>query len=588
MVHTIRSITLGLGLMMLAGCEGVLTGPRPEVTELPPPKPVGVPSIECEGEPQVAAEPMLRLSRIQYEQTVRDLLADFVGRTRADTITNDAFMNASLMPEDPLPLDPNNRFRKLFTRYSRDVDQLHIDGYHQVASWVSGAVIPTDRDALLGSCSTATAPTAIDACVRSFISRFGARALRHPLEADEVERYVAMYGDSTVFDDVGLHDVIAVMLQAPDMIYRIESGTTEVEPAVFELSDTELASRLSYAVWDSAPDADLLAAASRGELRTAEGRRAQLDRMFDDPRARRVIERFADDWLRLSDVPDFTAKLGQPSYDLFVGAQRPTTALTVAAQQELRTMVATLAFAPQGTVSSLLTSRQVFPATPELAQLYGLSSAWNPNTDAPTALDTDRPGVFTRVGLLGTGLIKTRPIVKGAFVFDQLLCEHLGTPPPGASSQTVIIDGPHSSRQYVEALTEQQGTSCQGCHSGRLNALGFVTENFDGLGRSRTTEKFITTAGQLLGEVPIDTATNFRGVPLSGPAALGEELLVEGRFEACVARQVFRYSLAREETSADACTLMPMWNAARSGSLRDVVIALVDTPTFTRRRIEVP
>lgn len=569
--------------LVLVGCEGTIFGPQPVE---PLPGTVGGPNIiECTGEPVVGAEPMLRLTRIQYEQSVRDLLIAFVGTTRGNQVTSDAFANASLMPDDPTPLDPHNRFRKLYTRYSRDLDQLHVDGYMQVGTWVSGALIPTDRDVLLGSCASATDATAIEACVRSFISRFGARALRHPLSTEELERYVTIYGDATVFDDAGLHDVIGVMLQAPDFVYRIESGADAVATDVYSLDDYELASRLSYAVWDSAPDTELFAAAARGDLRTAQGRTEQLSRMLNDPRARDVISRFADDWLRLSDVPNFTAKLGQPAYETFVGADRPTTALSMAARQELRTMVTQIAFAPQGHVGELLTTRAVFPATAELAKLYGLAQPWDGVSPAPLALDTARPGLFTRVGLLGTGLVKTRPIVKGAFLFDQFLCSELGTPPAGAASQIVTLPAPYTTRHYVEALTEQPATSCQGCHKNRLNALGFATENFDGLGRSRTAERFIDDTGAVLGDVPVDTTAQYAGTTLAGPEGLATQLAADGRFEACVARQLFRYSFAREESNADACTLVPMWNAARTGSLRDVLFAMSNSPAFTQRRI---
>lgn len=577
-MQRIPALTLALAL---AGCEGTIFGPEP----LTAPSTVGPAAIECTGEVVVGAEPMLRLTRVQYETSVRELLVGFVGATRGNQVATDAFAQASLLPDDETPLDPHNRFRKLYTRYDRDLDQLHVDGYLQVASWVSGALVPTDRDSLLGACANATAAANIEACVRSFISRFGARALRHPLSTEELDRYLAIYGDPTVFDDAGLHDVIGVMLQAPDFVYRIESGADAVQADVYALDDYELAARLSYAVWDGPPDDALYAAAARGELRTSQGRRDQLTRMFDDPRARDAINRFADDWLRLSDVPDFSARVGQPAYDTFVGADRPSTSLSMAARQELRTMVTQLAFAPQGRVSELLTTRAVFPATPELAKFYGLTQAWNGTSAAPLAVDAARPGLFTRVGLLGTGLVKTRPIVKGAFLFDQFLCAELGTPPAGAASQTVTLAAPYSTRQYLEALTEQPATSCQGCHHNRLNALGFATEGFDGLGRSRTAERFIDDTGAVLGETPIDDHSQFQDVALAGPDGLAAQLGKDARFEACVARQLFRYEFAREETSADLCTLEPMWQAARTGSLRDVLLVLADSPAFTQRRI---
>lgn len=581
----LRAATL-LGLLLLWSCEGSILGPRAPTTEGTP-EASGPKAIECAGAVVVAAEPMLRLTRVQYEQTLRDLLADFVGGARAQTIADGAFAQATLLPDDPTPLDPRNRFRKLYRRYSRDVDQLHIDGWYQVASWVSGSLM-ADRAALLGSCATATAATDIDACVRSFISRFGARALRHPLPAEDLERYAAIYGDTTVFDDAGLHDVVAVMLQAPEFIYLVESGAEAVDTDVYALTDFELASRLSYAVWDSAPDAMLLASAAAGELRTSEGRRAQLERMFDDPRASSVIARFADDWMRVSDVPEFTAKLGQVQYDAFVGGDRPTSALSIAARQELRTMVGELAFAPGAHVTDLLTSTAVFPATDELAKLYGLAGAWNGSGAAPTV--PERPGVFTRIGLLGTGLSNTRPIIKGVFITDQLLCDELPTPPAGAANQKVTLAAPYTTRQYLEALTEQPTSACAGCHKHRLNSLGFATEMFDGLGRLRSSERFFDETGALVGALPVDTTAVLQlgeePLTLTGPADLARALGQHHRFEACVAKQMFRYTFSRPETAADACTLVPMWEAAQTGSLRDVLAALAEQPSFTQRRIE--
>jgi hypothetical protein len=180
--------------------------------------------------------------------------------------------------------------------------------------------------------------------------------------------------------------------------------------------------------------------------------------------------------------------------------------------------------------------------------------------------------------------------MKGVFIRSTLLCDTLPTPPAAAMNTVITLSPTSSTRQVVEQLTEAN-PGCAGCHKTTLNPLGFATENFDSLGRSRTTQTLFDTTGKVVGQAPIDTSS----VPMIAPtdqrtskgiADVTQWLIESGRVETCFATRYFRFTFRRlETTDGDKALIGIFAKAAQEGrTLKDALKATALRPEFKRRR----
>jgi hypothetical protein len=586
-----RVMTFGL-VGIIASCVGAGCDIFVDVPLGVPPAPVvdragRVPLYVCEANAMVE-EPLQRLTALQLSNTTVVALTTLVGSARAAELATFVENHPSALPSDVAPPDPRNRFRALYRRFDREVGALHVVSWHDQALLLAERLVAEDRDALLGECASATSGSEVDACLQVFVDRVGPVLLRAPLSAEERAQYVAILGDTTVFDDAALRDVLGTMLAAPGHVYQLAFGEDAEAPETYPLTSLERANRLSYVLWDAPPDDALLADAARGWNSDDEWG-ATVDRMLNDPRADQAVLRFFADWMRLDLVPDFSAQLNVPAYRAFVGELAPTSLLQQDARAEMLAMVEHLLLREQQPVSSLLTSSLVFPRTDELAAIYGLPAPYVDGEAPPQALDAPRPGILTRVAMLGSGQVRTRPIHKGALVFDQLLCAEFPPPPPGAGMSVVTLPPPYSTRDYVEALTEDPAQSCIGCHAS-INPYGYATERFDALGRSRTIERAFDDDGNEIGQLALNTTgevqTPSGAVRFDDVAGLVDAIAPTGIFEACLSRHLFRHLSSRmEDQGVDGCVLQAMQLAAEQGNVRDVMRAYVMHPSFGLRRI---
>jgi hypothetical protein len=239
-----------------------------------------------------------------------------------------------------------------------------------------------------------------------------------------------------------------------------------------------------------------------------------------------------------------------------------------------------------GSLADLLTNRQSFARDPELSAIYGVAP-WN-GASAPPELPAVRVGLLTRAAFLSTGTANTRPIMKGVFIRSTLLCDEI-PPPPAAVSATVELSPTASTRQVVEQITGTGG--CAGCHNSSINPLGFATENFDALGRARTTQALYDAAGKVSGQATVDTTSVPRITPGDARTSRGigdvtAWLVESGKVEACFARRYFRFTYRRlESTSGDTALIDVFTRSAREGKpLGDLLRATALRPEFKRRR----
>ena len=321
----------------------------------------------------VVDTPIRRLTRFEYNNTVRDLLGD----------TSNP---ADVLPPEEEVAGFNNQAAALTS------SDLLIEQYMKVAEDVSaraaqdlGTLLPCDPS-LDGE----------DACALSFIEDFGRRAFRRPLSQSEVTRFKGLFdwavtdADLGRFED-GIELVIQAALQSPFFLYRAELGDeTPIEGDIVPFTSWEMATKLSYMLWNSMPDEELFAAAEADELRTKEQIKAQALRMVEDDKARDLIRNFHTQWLLLTHMDSVTKDTGV--YPAFQGSLRPLW------KEEIQTLVEHVIVEGDGTLATLLTADYSF-MNEELASFYGddvLDSVTGPEF-RKVQLDPER-----RAGLLST------------------------------------------------------------------------------------------------------------------------------------------------------------------------------------------
>lgn len=528
---------------------------------------------ECE---QLSVSPLRRLSGLQYRNTVRDLMAPYGIDVEAEIPTD-----LARIPED----DTEAGFAILDNR----VTDQHARAYYFIADELSYVIVGDSgyREAVLGECGASGTPDA--ACIDAFADSFAMRAYRRPLD-DAEHALLHTVADEAPDGTEAARSLVFTVLMSPQFVYAVEvDGDGDDE--TFALGPYGLASRLSYHFWQSMPDDELLAAAADGSLATDAGFAEQLDRVMDDPRTQDTIDGFYDEWLRMGWFSQFPTDPAFATLSEGTSIGDPGADHIAAAVQEVHALIRHFTWDNDGTLTDLLTSNLSFTQSPHLAELYGVQ-AWDGRGDPPELPGDERAGLTTRVAFLLTGDHDTHPIYRGATLRRRVLCEALPSPNPedlpAGSLDPPPIDGTQTTRELYEAKTA--APACQSCHA-FLNPVGFVLEQYDAIGRIRTTERVIDRqTGAVLGELPIDsTATVLLAddeVEISTGAELAQELAMSGRVEACFALQYFRTTFGRLETTEDSCAVAPVRDTLlEGGSMREALRAVAQTDTFHFRRV---
>ncbi len=539
--------------------------------------------FECRGGTFPQRNALRRLSRVEYVNSVRELCSLFADKGAVFAALQTTIQNQ--VPEDAAdPPTGHPIVGANFQELDQNEGQAHVGGFFNVARRFGALATETAERtlALVGSCSIDGNTSNDPACLRDFVARFGARVMRRELLPSEVDFFVDVATDrkaESTLTAAAIKDVITVLLSSPDFLYQVETaGSYDADSKIYHLAPAEVAARLSYLFWQSPPDEQLLAAARASRLGSPEDIETQAQRLVQDPRFVEVVARFSSQWLKLDRMPHPEGQVGQKSYDLFRRDITPTAELRGQIATEARELVASAA--RQGGLSTLFTTRAAFVHDSSLAAIYGV------DVGAPE-LPVERSGLLTRAALLLTASTSTRPIMKGVFVRRNLLCDALPDPPPNVDrNQPPPLTAPYTVRQAVSALTETRA-QCSACHVS-INALGYPTENFDGLGRLRTTERQLDLNGVILGELPVDTQSTPRITPddvstVRDGVELGQRLAASPKPAACIARQMVRFAQrVAEDASNDGCQLEAVRAKLASGaSLAEAWTALARLDSFT-------
>jgi hypothetical protein len=461
------------------------------------------------------------------------------------------------------------------------VDQRAWDGYQAAAEALAAQVMATaSAKAKVIPCTPAGDGAA---CARQLIEQFGQRVFRRPLTSEEIARYEALYADRANITASGTFDeaaqlLIRAFLQAPSFVTRAELAQT-ADGAYFSLTPYEVASRLSYMLWDSTPDDALYTAAAAGALSTPAGILEQAKRMLLDPKARTKVGQFHERYARMGTGTRWAAIQRDPAvYPAFKESLVP------ALSEETKRLFDHVVFDLGGSFKDLLTTPFAF-VNSALAPLYGLDAAQYGSDLQKVSLDpATRAGVFTRAGFLTAYSLYNRPsaILRGAFLQKEVLCRSLGSPPDTAESTPLPTAGLATNRERTDAQTS--AAECAGCHVNIINPTGFALEAFDAIGSFQATEKDTGAAINTAATVLIGTAA----VEVKGPSDLMNAIASSPEAQSCYAKHWVEFAYDRV-IPEDSCTVQNMASKlTQSGyTVLNLVADLTQTPSFRLRAAEV-
>ncbi|MDP9151988.1 MAG: DUF1588 domain-containing protein, partial [Myxococcota bacterium] len=428
--------------------------------------------------------------------------------------------------------------------------------------------------------------TAAAACEQQIIDLVGRRAYRHALSGPERAQLQALFDAGLKEKDfaTGVEWFLTGLLQTPDFQYQlVRPGAAEQIGQVVPIGAYEMASRLSYFVWNSMPDEPLFAAAAANALTDRQAIQAQISRMVADlPNLSRGVSAFYSNWLTIKSFAE--VQRSDPAFSVDV-------ALSLG--QSLLMSATELYKSASPNIAALLTG-QTYYMNKTLQAYYGLP------TSATTAfVATDMPGQH-RSGLLTHPAFlalnarpqKTAPINRGMFVLQKLMCIPLQlptgfTPPPTPDTPTPGM----TTRQEIEVTHVQ--TACAGCHN-LIDPPGFALEAFDQVGRLRTTDngKPVDTSGRI---VSGGAGTFLKSADLDGPFATGDDFVskvaTSVTVKACVAQQYFEHAISGDVATPvapeDQCSANAVSGSfAQSGDLKSLIGLVAASDTFRFRTSE--
>lgn len=413
-----------------------------------------------------------------------------------------------------------------------------------------------------------------EACARQILSRLARRAYRRPVREAEVATLMEFYtsGRADGDFDAGIQFALERMLVDPDFLFRIERDPAGLQPNTpYRLNDIELASRLSFFLWSSVPDDELLRVAEQGTLSDPDVLEQQTRRLLADPRSEALIDNFVSQWLRLrnldsqeresADYPEFDENLRNAfrrETELFVGS-------TI---REDRSLL------------ELLSANYTF-LNERLARHYGIPGVYGDRFRRVT-LDENHP----RGGLLGQGGLlmvtshpnRTSPVLRGKWLLESMLGAPPPEPPPNVPGLPDRGEGgvPASVRDRLEQ--HRANPVCASCHA-PMDPLGFALENFDAIGSWRATSE----AG-----LPIDSSgTMPSGIQFEGPAGLRGVLLSrEEEFAGAVTEKLLAYAVGRGLAYYDRPSVRQMLRDAARQEYRwsSIILGIVKSAPFQGRR----
>lgn len=486
-----------------------------------------------------------RLNRAEYDNTVRDLIAE------------------DLHPSQELPPDDGaNGFRNNADVLS--VSPLHFEAFDAAAQKIATRIISGPARARIVTCDAASLGD--DACARQVLGAFAKRAWRRPVEPIEIDELVGLVGvaraEGESFDrgiELALHEIFV----SPNFWFRMESDPDPSSVVPHPVDDYALASRLSYFLWSSMPDDELFAAAEAKKLGDVAELERQARRMLESPKSAALLENFAESWFIAPFESAAPTKSMFPAFD-----DDLKHAMHEETSHALREHVL-------GTKSFLdLLDSDTTWVNERLAKHYGIAGITGPELRPVSLVGTGRRGLLGQASVLTMTSTATRssPTRRGNWVLTNVLCD--APPPPPANVPP--LSEPGAAQTLREALEQHRNNPvCAGCHV-KMDPLGLTLEHFDGIGAWRDQDR-----GRA-----IDTKTTLEdGRIVDGETELASALKSDPRVPTCATSKLLSFALGRASEGGDTCRVKALAESFKASGYRmkELIVSLIKDDTFRMR-----
>jgi hypothetical protein len=499
-----------------------------------------------------------RLTHSQYNNTVRDLLGDQV-------------QPANSFPKEDFIRGFKNQLE------GQGISPLQAEAYSKAAERLAQAAFRGGDQQRLIPGQPASAKD-ID-CAAKFVRQFGRKAFRRPITEEESRLYLGLFqreADRTSDFLSGAQVVVEAMLQSPHFLFRVERGGS---------GPFEIASRLSYFLWDTMPDEEMLQAAERGEYATIEQIETRARKMLADPRAKASLEEFLSQWMRFDGV--LSATRDRRRFSEF------NTVLAGAMVEETRRLFNYLVWNDRNFME-LFTADYTF-LNSDLAKLYGVPEPPEEYAKVSYPADSGRSGVLGHASFLvvTSNPSETSPTSRGLFVRNQFLGHEVPAPPPGVNTSLpeLTVEAPQTNRQRLAVHLNSE--SCASCHR-LIDPIGLGFEQYNPIGAFE--EKMVLRSGggrrggpTTTVELPLDTSAHIQGIQnsnFSTPKELGRILAANKSCQRSIVKQLFRYAFGREETASDQPVIEAVFEKFRDSGFRfrELIVAMATSELFLQRR----
>jgi len=449
------------------------------------------------------------------------------------------------------------------------VELIEIEGPLQGAS----KPLPKSTQMILVAQPKDSMPEAVDAAARAVLNEFARRAYRRPPQAAEIDRLMQLFHRANDEHQESFAEAIKLPLKAilvsPHFLFRVEKDPLPGQE-FRNLSDFELASRLSYFLWSSMPDEELYRTAERGQLRQPEILKAQVQRMLKDPKSRALTENFAGQWLQLRNLLTLT-----PDPETFQGWDE---SLRKAMIQETELFFDHIVKNDRS-ILEFLDADYTF-LNDRLSWHYGVPNIRGEQFRyVKLPPEKRRGGLMTQASTLTvtSNPTRTSPVKRGKWIYENIM----GLQPPPAAPDVPELPPNDKLKGTLRQQMEQHRSNpaCAGCHA-KLDPLGFGLENFDGIGRWRDTDN----------QQPIDASGVLpEGESFNGPSELRKVMLGKAElFRKCLAEKLLTFALGRGLEYYDKCVLDEISLKLKQGNdqFSALVLAIVQSEPFIQRKLK--
>ncbi|TWU07987.1 DUF1592 domain-containing protein [Stieleria varia] len=507
-------------------------------------------SFDCSTEKHPGRVTIRRLNRPEYDNTVRDLVG--LDLHLADDFPSDDVGSGFDNIGDVLTLPP-----------------ILMEKYIDAAATIAAAITENeDAKRLVFPHEPASDAEQVEVAVRN-VREFAARAFRRPLtdqDRERLDRIMSSAWEQTHDPQLTIQTILTAILSSPHFLFRVEQEPTSEDQGIRALDGYELASRLSYFLWSSMPDARLFELAESGKLIQADVLAEEAKRMLADPKSRALVDNFAGQWLQLREVDKLT-----PDPETFPGFD---TDLRTAMRRETEVFFETM-IREDRSVLEFLTADFTY-VNERLAQHYGIADVSGDQFQR-VSLGPGRRGVLTHASILmlTSNPTRTSPVKRGKWILENMLAE---PPPPAPANVPALEEGGETLGSLREQMEQHRSNeTCAVCHR-TMDALGFGLENFDAIGgwRDQDGRFAIDSSGELPGGKKFDGAVGLM------------QILAEDKKDAfcrCLTEKLLTYALGRGLGSYDRCTVKSAATALQENDYRfsALVTAIVTSDPFTLR-----